>query len=244
MERLLKDSTAADATLALAAQLVAVEEPSAVSTAMRDRVWQSLDAPKRKIGRQIRFMPLMVAIVLLAMVSTASAMWSRQAIVPLWRRLLVSSATATARPKSEPAISAPQAVPVSQLPLAPPSTTEPAPLRVAAASPIRKPPLRRKPELKQVAAEQPLVEERSEATLVTQAFTALRHEHDAARVQVLLDQYAREFPKGELSEDVLALQIEVAVAQNQTALATALAGKYKQRYPQGNFIKTIEKLRR
>lgn len=76
---------------------------------------------------------------------------------------------------------------------------------------------------------------------VAEAVRALRKQGDAARAQVLLDQYLRENPRGALAEDALALSIEAAAARKDPRAAD-YARRYLARYPNGRFRSMAERV--
>lgn len=75
---------------------------------------------------------------------------------------------------------------------------------------------------------------------VAEAVRALRKQGDAARAQVLLDQYLRANPRGALAEDALALSIEAAAARKDPRAAD-YARRYLARYPNGRFRGVAER---
>ncbi|HEY4156723.1 MAG TPA: hypothetical protein VGM29_01455 [Polyangiaceae bacterium] len=71
-------------------------------------------------------------------------------------------------------------------------------------------------------------------TDVVQAIQALRTDRDPSRAQTLLDDYLQTHPKGQLSEDALALSIEAASAKHDPR-ATDYARRYLGRFPHGRY---------
>lgn len=69
---------------------------------------------------------------------------------------------------------------------------------------------------------------------VLEAIRALRKRGDAARAQVLLDNYLTTHPGGALTEDALALAIEAASARRDPRAAD-YARRYLARFPNGRF---------
>jgi hypothetical protein len=69
---------------------------------------------------------------------------------------------------------------------------------------------------------------------VLEAIRALRKQGDAARAQVLLDQYLKTHPSGALTEDALVLSIEAALARHDPR-ASEYAKRYLNRFPNGRF---------
>jgi hypothetical protein len=87
------------------------------------------------------------------------------------------------------------------------------------------------------AAHDPKVSSRHDGedpTEVLEAIRALRKQGDAARAQVLLDQYLKAHPSGALTEDALVLSIEAAVARHDPK-AIDYAKRYLTRFPHGRF---------
>lgn len=76
---------------------------------------------------------------------------------------------------------------------------------------------------------------------VAEAVRALRKQGDAARAQVLLDQYLKSNPRGALAEDALALSIEAAAARKDPR-ASDYARRYLARYPDGRFRALAERV--
>ncbi|MGC4091412.1 MAG: hypothetical protein QM756_26740 [Polyangiaceae bacterium] len=69
---------------------------------------------------------------------------------------------------------------------------------------------------------------------VLEAIRALRKQGDAARAQVLLNQYLKSHPSGALTEQALVLSIEAALARHDPR-ATDYAKRYLSRFPNGRF---------
>ncbi|HET9929173.1 MAG TPA: hypothetical protein VFQ35_00735 [Polyangiaceae bacterium] len=76
---------------------------------------------------------------------------------------------------------------------------------------------------------------------VLEAIRALRKQGDAARAQVLLDQYLKTHPGGALSEDALVLSIEAALARHDPR-ATDYAKRYLKSFPKGRFRSLAERV--
>jgi hypothetical protein len=70
---------------------------------------------------------------------------------------------------------------------------------------------------------------------VLEAIRALRSHGDAARASVLLSGYLKAHPNGVLAEDALALSIESAIAQHDTARAADLGRRYLTKFPNGRY---------
>ena len=82
-----------------------------------------------------------------------------------------------------------------------------------------------------------------EASLLARATRTLRREHDPVASQLILGEYFRKYPQGELTEEALAIAIEAATDQNDSR-AVLLAGHYLEAYPNGRFRVTAESARR
>jgi hypothetical protein len=76
--------------------------------------------------------------------------------------------------------------------------------------------------------------EPEDPTRVVEAMRALRQEKNPARARALLAEHQALHPRGALSEEVLALSIEAAVAQGD-ARASDFARRYLSQYPRGRF---------
>jgi hypothetical protein len=72
-----------------------------------------------------------------------------------------------------------------------------------------------------------------ESALVHAAMRALRVERQPRRARTLLDDYLGRFPDGALVEDALALAIEAAITDGDTAGARRFAGRYLAQFPSG-----------
>ena len=79
-----------------------------------------------------------------------------------------------------------------------------------------------------------------EAAMVAAAAKVLRSDHDAKRAQVLLENYLRDYPRGVLREEALALAIEAATVYDRSE-ATRLGAEYLKHYPRGRFTKAAER---
>src|SRR6185369_3612353 len=74
-----------------------------------------------------------------------------------------------------------------------------------------------------------------EAQAVIDAKNYLRRDGDPARARMMLQYYLRRYPDGAIAEQALALSIEAALALHDRAEAAALARRYLDHYPQGEF---------
>jgi hypothetical protein len=126
---------------------------------------------------------------------------------------------------------------------APAGPAEPAPVRAAtkpAAAPSRK--MLREPEPSPAPAPRrearhlpaSVRREAEDPRRVMEAMRALRQDKDPARAQVLLAEHQLRHPRSALSEEVLALSIEAAVARKDSA-AKEHARRYLAQYPRGRF---------
>lgn len=86
-----------------------------------------------------------------------------------------------------------------------------------------------------------LKEEGEDPSEVLEAIRALRKQGDAARAQVLLDQYLKTHPAGALSEDALVLSIEAALARHDPRAAD-YARRYLKSFPKGRFRALAERV--
>lgn len=79
-----------------------------------------------------------------------------------------------------------------------------------------------------------------QAVLVHDAMRALRVNGDAPKARELLRQYLREFPRGALGEEALALSIE-ANLKDDPKRAAARAKRYLKAYPSGRFVSLAQR---
>jgi hypothetical protein len=82
--------------------------------------------------------------------------------------------------------------------------------------------------------EGPSPEPGSEAGMLFDATRALRHEGNPNEAHRILSEYQRKFPGGTLSEEALALSVEIAQRRGDPR-AKQLAARYLERYPSGHF---------
>jgi TolA-binding protein len=81
----------------------------------------------------------------------------------------------------------------------------------------------------------------TEASLLFDATRALRHEGNPGKARRILSEYRRKFPGGAMSEEAMALSIEVAQRQGDPE-ARHLAARYLERYPSGHFRSRAERV--
>jgi hypothetical protein len=86
----------------------------------------------------------------------------------------------------------------------------------------------------------PLFDKDAGVDKVVRAVSRLRKEGDPAGALELLSAYRREYPRGMLAEEALALSIEASAALDDRQ-ARALAEEYIRLYPHGRFVTTAEK---
>lgn len=124
--------------------------------------------------------------------------------------------------------------PVASVARAAPPTDAPGKMAHVAPAPAQRPtepsPVVEQPSAKRV--DKPRAGE--DPSQVAEAVRALRKQGDAARAQVLLDQYLKTNPHGALAEDALALSIEAAAARKDPRAAD-YARRYLAKYPNGRF---------
>jgi outer membrane protein assembly factor BamD (BamD/ComL family) len=72
------------------------------------------------------------------------------------------------------------------------------------------------------------------------AMRALRVDHDPDRARTILSQYLAGHPKGALAEEALVMLVEAAVAHGDRD-ASALAARYFQLYPRGEFAVQVRR---
>ncbi len=80
----------------------------------------------------------------------------------------------------------------------------------------------------------------TEAGMLFDATRALRHEGNAQKARRILSEYRRQFPGGAMSEEALALSIEIAQRSGDPR-AKQLAKRYLERYPSGHFRSRAER---
>lgn len=149
-------------------------------------------------------------------------------------------------------LTSPPTVPVvAPLPAAPPPTVappEPQPSEIVPTevSPPPEPTPQREREREReqprrvtpVAAPAPSTLEAEQQLLDTARTAFLRREPE--RAMPVLDEYARKFPRGALSEEHDALRIQGLCLLGRGAQATELARVFRQRHPNSVFLETVE----
>jgi hypothetical protein len=186
--------------------------------------------PKRWVGRSARG-ALVLAILGSAGIAGASYGWlrSRAATAPSE----VAASAPTPKPNAAPRRATTTAPEVVALPeVAPPAAATP---QADQLKPLESGPPRR------VANKARLKQEGEDPSEVLEAIRALRKQGDAARAQVLLDQYLKTHPGGALSEDALVLSIEAALARHDPRAAD-YAKRYLKSFPKGRFRSLAERV--
>ncbi len=217
-----------------AAELLASVGPTRVDPGLKQRVRRELlrSPPTRTAAwmpRGLR-LPIIAAVLGFTAVSAAGAAWFVRSRVPV-EHVDVSQPESPQPPK--PALKpAPKPVPQRTdvapvvTPLVEPSTPPPPTATQASAPPKPKPPEKPDPV--------------TEAGMLFDATRALRHEGNAQKARRILSEYRRQFPGGAMSEEALALSIEIAQRSGDPR-AKQLAKRYLERYPSGHFRSRAER---
>lgn len=156
----------------------------------------------------------------------------------------------SARAARLPASASPQPLPqrstVAERPPSPPPEAfgNELPLPLPASSPLLAKPIAsaqpRRPE-RAVTNRARIQDDAEDPSKVLEAIRALRKQGNAARAQLLLDQYLKMHPTGALSEDALVLSIEAALARHNPRAAD-YARRYLTSYPSGRFRSLAERV--
>ncbi len=234
--RRLRDSTGGeDPRTALAVELLSSRAPTQPSRQLLGRVRASLETPRRRVRGPGMLRPAVAALVVLGLITAASAMVYRRAVIqrPASQRALASAPSVRSRgiahPTKAPVTVAALASPAlaAPLPSAPTSAELPAPRRRA------RPPAART-DSAPAKSDAPAEISDPQADLVNEGFLALRSAREPARATRLFAEYLRRQPNGALAEEALALSIEAA-ASADTASQAKLAADYLRRFPAGRF---------
>lgn len=250
----LRAGGATDPSWSALERLCQSQPPTAPDPAMQARVLQRLERPRRQA---LRVRPAFVAVCVLLFAGTASALWgsARRWLAPARPTTMATTAATatTTAPVPLPLPARPASLPAASAPLPRPTADDaPAPLPVRAVAPPSRVQRRRQP----VAAERvgDSVERKAttetsppppskpappldpqESVLVHAAVRALRVDGRTGRARALLSEYLTRFPHGALAEDAVALQIEAAVTERDSAAARRWATRYVDEFPSGRF---------
>jgi len=223
MKRLTEESLSANTPEATLAELVRSAAPFHANPFRKRLLLQRVSrAHQAKPRWSLRpaFGALALAALGSAGIASASYGWWKGRVDPTPSVSVQHRVAPTPAPAVPAKPAAPPAAPEAE------SAAEPEPV-AKAASPT---PLRR--EARQV--KQRATQDGEDPSEVLEAIRALRKRGDAARAQVLLDQYLKAHPSGALSEDALVLSIEAALARHDPRAAD-YARRYLSRFPRGRF---------
>lgn len=174
---------------------------------------------RQEASRSRRLTPSLLVAAVAVSAASAAAHWGAK-LAPADSAVVVpapSAASATpARGQQRPMRATTQPEP------APPSPTP-------SAEPARAGLVPRRETARAVASREP-----EDPTRVVEAMRALRQEKNPKRAQALLAEHLAQHPRSALSEEVLALSIEAAVARGD-ARAQDFARRYLKQYPRGRF---------
>jgi hypothetical protein len=201
--------------------------PAAPAADVRQRVWRSLQDAPAPGPRDLRFLVLKVAMVVIVALGagTAGAVIVQRWIAP------PSDVAAPPPAPSRPVARAERAAAIApvtpaEVTAAPAPSPAPSP-KPAARSTAKKPAAPAAPSAAAVARER---------TEVLDALVALRREHDPARAGAMLARYLSAHPHGALREEALALAMEAADARGDRPGAAQLARTYENEFPAGRFL--------
>jgi hypothetical protein len=234
-----------------ASQLLQSLDPLEDLPDVRRRVWLSLSQEPQRIRRTRRLARPAFAAVSVVFLSAAVAGAS---VGRGWLARVVATFGALSEPASAPAepraaraperaahrrpepIEAPVGLVAPKTEVsATPAARESVPARSRSARSATASPRVDAPKRSNFGAEAFATAPREEASLVLAAMAALRRDHDAARSTQLLATYLRQYPKGVLREEALALQMEAASSLRDPQLGARSAQGYLQTHPNGRF---------
>jgi len=229
MKRLLDEHEPSDAPTV---ELISALRDRKLDPHLEGRILSRIKAGRRRTSARLRPLGAFAALLLLCLVSAASAM--------IWKRVMRPTAPPS-NPNPSPSRS-PSPIPTSGDPitsvpppvpsLAPPPAPSPSPSRrkspAVAAAPAATPP---EATAATPAAVAPQTASAAESLLLLEAYRALRQQRDPASAQRKVDDYLMLFPRGVLTEEALELALE-ATATNPPD-AARYAQLYLQRFPAG-----------
>jgi hypothetical protein len=201
-------------------------EPYEPAPGRQERTWAKLQAADRLFQpRWLRFAVAGSALLFAGLFASAAlAQW------PGWLARIIHTAPTERPARSLAKLPVPTADRATSIAPIRPSVEEPAALAVAAPS---NPAPGRARRLSKAATPE-------ESEVLLGAMRALRVDHDPDRARTILSQYLAGHPKGALAEEALVMLVEAAVAHGDRD-ASALAARYFQLYPRGEFAVQVRR---
>lgn len=227
MERLRHMAASDDPKVAFAARLLQATAPHRSSPHARARIRAEVLRRGRRRPRVALRSTALVTLLLLGVLGIASAKWGRALATRLaeWAHRGSQAQRIPAAAPAPARVQQPGGLAVAALPPPIERAVEP-----AGAPPTS---LQRRSVVRPQRALPPPSVAADESQRVRAAFVLLRRDHNPSAASELLDQYLREHPTGNLTEEALALRIEAAMAAG--ADAERFAHLYLAQFPSGRF---------
>lgn len=228
MKRLSEEILPADSPGSKLADLVRGAQPFRANPFRKRMILQRLTrasvAPRAWLPKPV-LASVVAAVVGSAGIAGASYGWYKSRVAAQRAEARASEPVRTTPSAPRKALPAPIAAPPPQLETVEPESSTKKPVESSPNRHLERP----------LAARQRVSKENAEdPSEVLEAIRALRKQGDAARAQVLLDQYLKTHPSGALTEDALVLSIEAALARHDPR-ASEYAKRYLNRFPNGRF---------